>query len=144
MNSLKNLNENTIKLFSFSEVNHKLKNINSNYQNESFWLFIKNNISFIKEAREWEDVIVKINNAKDFDIDDDFINIAIDELPEDPFDETTWDHWTSKINKKNGLKGKDLFMPLRLILTGKSHGPELKYLLPLFDRDEILQKLGKI
>ena len=44
---------------------------------------------------------------------------------------------------KTGLKGKDLFMPLRLILTGKSHGPELKYLLPLFDRDEILQKLGK-
>ena len=39
---------------------------------------------------------------------------------------------------------QDLFMPLRLILTGKSHGPELKYLLPLFDRDEILQKLGKI
>jgi len=35
-------------------------------------------------------------------------------------------------------------MPLRMILTGKSHGPELKYLLPLFDRDEILQKLGKI
>ena len=70
--------------------------------------------------------------------------MAIDELPEDPFDEKTWDHWTSKINKKTGLKGKDLFMPLRLILTGKSHGPELKYLLPLFDRNGILKKLGKI
>ena len=98
----------------------------------------------IKQAKEWEEVITKINNAKDLNIDDSFINTAVDELPEDPFDETTWDHWTSKINKKTGLKGKDLFMPLRLILTGKSHGPELKYLLPLFDRDEILQKLGKI
>ena len=38
----------------------------------------------------------------------------------------------------------DLFMPLRLILTGKSHGPELKYLIPLFDKNGILQKLGKI
>ena len=105
---------------------------------------LKNNISFVNQAKEWEEVITKINNAKDLNIDDSFINTAVDELPEDPFDETTWDHWTSKINKKTGLKGKNLFMPLRLILTGKSHGPELKYLLPLFDRDEILQKLGKI
>ena len=142
--SLRNLNENTIKLFNYNEINHKLKNIKSNFQKESFWRFIKNNISFVNQAKEWEEVITKINNAKDLNIDDNFINTAVDELPEDPFDETTWDHWTSKINKKTGLKGKDLFMPLRLILTGKSHGPELKYLLPLFDRDEILQKLGKI
>ena len=142
--SLRNLNENTIKLFSYNEISHKLKNIKSNFQKESFWRFIKNNISFVNQAKEWEEVITKINNAKDLNIDDNFINTAVDELPEDPFDETTWDHWTSKINKKTGLKGKDLFMPLRLILTGKSHGPELKYLLPLFDRDEILQKLGKI
>ena len=96
-------------------------------------------------------VSVKINGLterheqqRSTNIDDSFINTAVDELPEDPFDETTWDHWTSKINKKTGLKGKNLFMPLRLILTGKSHGPELKYLLPLFDRNGILQKLGKI
>ncbi|OUW96694.1 MAG: glutamate--tRNA ligase [Pelagibacteraceae bacterium TMED237] len=142
--SLKNLNENTIKLFNYDEINHKLININSDFQNEIFWRFIKNNISFIKEAKEWEGVITKINNAKDFNIDDSFINTAIDELPEDPFDEKTWDNWTSKINIKTGLKGKDLFMPLRLILTGKSHGPELKYLIPLFNKNGILQKLGKI
>ena len=65
-------------------------------------------------------------------------------MPDDPFDETTWDNWTANINNKTGLKGKDLFMPLRLILTGKSNGPELKYLMPLFNRNEILQKLGKI
>ena len=47
-----------------------------------------------------EELITKINNAKDFDIDDNFIEIAISELPKDPFDETTWDKWTSKINKK--------------------------------------------
>ena len=100
--------------------------------------------TFMKESKDWEQVITKINNPNDFDIDDSFINTAIDELPEDPYDENTWDTWTSKINNKTGLKGKNLFMPLRLILTGKSHGPELKYLLPLFNRNGILQKLGKI
>ena len=88
----------------------------------------------------WEEVITKINNHKDFN--DAFILLLKNYL--DPFDETTWDNWTSKINSKTGLKGKDLFMPLRLILTGKPHGPELKYLLPLFNRNGILQKLGKI
>ena len=102
------------------------------------------NITFIKEAKDWEGAITKINNAKEYDIDSNFIDIAINELPNDPFDEKTWDHWTAKINSKTGFKGKDLFMPLRLILTGKSHGPELKYLMPLFNRNEILQKLGKI
>ena len=101
-------------------------------------------LRFFKEAKDWEEVIIKINNAKDFNIDDNFISAAVEELPEDPFDEATWDNWTAKINSRTGLKGKDLFMPLRLILTGKSHGPELKYLLPLFNRNGILQKLGKI
>ncbi|MEI6161529.1 MAG: hypothetical protein WCP77_16970, partial [Roseococcus sp.] len=33
-----------------------------------------------------------------------------------------------------GRKGKALFMPLRLALTGEDHGPDLKTLLPLIGR----------
>ena len=40
-----------------------------------------------------------------------------------------------------GKKGKDLFMPLRLALTGLDHGPELKVLLPLIGRDRALRRL---
>ena len=76
--------------------------------------------------------------------DKSFIDIAVNELPNDPYDENTWENWTSKIKEKTGFKGKDLFMPLRLVLTGKSHGPELKYLIPLFNKKGILQNLGKI
>ena len=43
---------------------------------------------------------------------------------------TTWDQWLSEIKNKSNRKGKELFMPLRLALTGKETGPELKYLLP--------------
>jgi glutamyl-tRNA synthetase len=35
------------------------------------------------------------------------------------------------VKAKTGAKGKALFQPLRLALTGQSHGPELKVLLPL-------------
>ena len=142
--SLKNLNQNTIKLFNYEEIKEKLKNIKNEFNNENFWLFVKNNIIFVKNAEDWQELINKRINFKDFDIDENFIKVAIDELPDDPFDETTWDSWTSKINNKTGFKGKDLFMPLRLVLTGKSHGPELKHLLPLFNKNGILQKLGKI
>ena len=38
---------------------------------------------------------------------------------------------------------KDLFMPLRLALTGKGSGPELKYLIPLLKKDKILKKFGQ-
>ncbi len=142
--SLVSLNQDTIKLFNFDQIKNKILNINNNLQNEKFWRFVKNNITFLNEAIDWEKIIINVNNYKDFNIDTSFVNIAAEELPNDPYDETTWDTWTSNIKEKTGLKGKDLFMPLRLILTGKSHGPELKYLLPLFDKKGILQKLGKI
>ena len=55
---------------------------------------------------------------------------------------TTWDQWLSEIKNKSNRKGKELFMPLRLALTGKETGPELKYLLPLLSRKTILNRLG--
>ena len=48
------------------------------------------------------------------------------------------------ISVKTGLKGKKLYMPLRLILTGKERGPELKNFLPLLDKQTILRKFGKL
>ena len=37
---------------------------------------------------------------------------------------------------------KELFLPLRLALTGQEHGPELKELLPLMDRTKVLERLS--
>ena len=72
------------------------------------------------------------------------IAAAIECIPEDPFSYETWDIWTKSINAKTGLKGKGLYMPLRLILTGKEKGPELKNFLPLLDKETLLRKFGKI
>ena len=65
-------------------------------------------------------------------------------MPDDPFSYETWDNWTKSISAKTGLTGKGLFMPLRLILTGKDKGPELKNFLPLLDKEKLLRKFGKI
>lgn len=42
----------------------------------------------------------------------------------------TWKDWTSDL----GRKGKGLFHPLRLALTGQENGPEMTRLLPLIGR----------
>lgn len=36
-----------------------------------------------------------------------------------------------KIQKETGLKGKEVFMPIRVALTGNQHGPELAAMIPL-------------
>ena len=142
--ALVSLNQDTIKLFNFKQIEHRLSHLKKILHKEKLWRFVKNNITFIHEVSTWENIILKINNYEELNIDKSFLDIAADELPNDPYDENTWDSWTSKIKNRTGFKGKELFMPLRLILTGQSHGPELKYLLPLFDKKAILQKLGKI
>ena len=70
------------------------------------------------------------------------MSIAAQLLPEDPFTVTTWDNWTSAINIKTGRTGKELYLPLRIALTGQSKGPELKLLMPLLNKKQVLRKLG--
>jgi len=39
-------------------------------------------------------------------------------------------------------KGKELFMPIRLALTGLEHGPELKSMIYLLGKEKILKRLN--
>lgn len=59
------------------------------------------------------------------------------------FTSSTWMEWTLALKEKTGRKGKELFMPLRLALTGQHHGPELAALLPLWGHDEVKSRLQK-
>lgn len=47
--------------------------------------------------------------------------------------ETMYQEFIDQIKPKVQVKGKDLFMPLRVALTGKEHGPELKKLFSLLE-----------
>jgi len=39
------------------------------------------------------------------------------------------------------LKGKDLFMPVRVALTGKTHGPELPLIVDVFGKEECIRRI---
>jgi glutamyl-tRNA synthetase len=62
-------------------------------------------------------------------------------LPPEPWDEATWNAWTGAVAAATGAKGRALYHPLRLALTGREHGPELKKLLPLIGRARALARL---
>tara|TARA_Y100001970_G_C14256783_1_gene876118 strand:+ start:6546 stop:7880 length:1335 start_codon:yes stop_codon:yes gene_type:complete len=141
---LKSLNGDVLKKYEYKDVSDKLKAIINYKDLEKFWLFVKNNIQFITEVETWFECINSVDHLKDFNISNDFIDTAIKTIPNEPYDYNTWERWVTSISEISGLKGKDLFMPLRLILTGKDKGPELKNLLPLLDRQIILRKFGKI
>ena len=63
-------------------------------------------------------------------------------LPPEPWSEEMWQQWTRALAEKTGTKGRALFHPLRLALTGREHGPELKKLLPLIGRAKALARLN--
>jgi glutamyl-tRNA synthetase len=63
-------------------------------------------------------------------------------LPPEPWDDATWAAWTQAVRDATGRKGRALFHPLRLALTGHEHGPDLKTLLPLIGRDRACMRLS--
>lgn len=67
---------------------------------------------------------------------------ATEALPPEPWDENAWQEWTRKLAEASGAKGRALFHPLRLALTGRENGPELKKLLPLIGRARALARLN--
>ena len=56
-------------------------------------------------------------------------------------DSDTMDEYIPKIKEITGVKGKDLFMPLRLALSGEIHGPNLDAFSELMDREKIIHRL---
>jgi glutamyl-tRNA synthetase len=48
-----------------------------------------------------------------------------------PVDEASYKAFVERVKTATGAKGKALFMPLRLALTGLDHGPELVRMIPL-------------
>lgn len=49
-----------------------------------------------------------------------------------------------EVQKETGIKGKNLFMPVRLALTGEEHGTELGMIAYVFGKEEVITRLRKV
>ncbi|NHN87562.1 glutamate--tRNA ligase [Acetobacter conturbans] len=108
---------------------------------EQFWLVIRGNIELLTECHHWWHVVHDGITPAEQPEEQAYLAEAAQLLPEEPWSEETWANWTKALSEATGRKGKALFRPLRLALTGEEHGPELKDLLPLIGREKALQRL---
>jgi glutamyl-tRNA synthetase len=111
---------------------------------ERLWLAARGNLEKFSDIVDWWQVIegaVRGDVATE-KLDPDFRDAAVKTLPPEPLDESSWGAWTQALKLATGLKGKALFHPLRLALTGREAGPELAKLMPLIGRAKILTRLA--
>ena len=110
---------------------------------EAEWNAVRGNIASVAEAEQWKTVIHGPLAAPALEADDGaYVAQAAETLAALPFDDGVWGALTDALKSATGRKGKALFMPLRLALTGQPHGPDMAALLPLIGRDEALKRLG--
>jgi glutamyl-tRNA synthetase len=107
---------------------------------EPFWLAVRANLQIFADADQWWAVVH--GEAGPVIEDAAFTDKALMLLPPDPWDTGTWSKWTEAVKQATGAKGRALFHPLRLALTGLERGPELKDLLPLIGRKKAVARLS--
>jgi glutamyl-tRNA synthetase len=109
---------------------------------EAFWIAVRGNLEKFADVSIWWPIVTAgPDHAEKLPAEDiDFARTAFDLLPPEPFDGQTWKLWTDAVKSVSGRKGRQLFMPLRIALTGRSAGPELAELLPLFGREGTLAR----
>jgi glutamyl-tRNA synthetase len=106
----------------------------------AFWEAVKPNLTRMADVIEmWRmvqgPVVPVVENRE-------LLQRASELLPPEPWGENVWQQWTKALGESTGVKGRALFHPLRLALTGCEHGPELKKLLPLIGRARALARLN--
>jgi len=123
----------------FEQVADRLTDLGLAEADPTFWNAVRPNLELLGDVRElWTVVHGPVAPASD---DPAFVEQAADLLPDTPWDEGTWKLWTDAVKAATGAKGKALFRPLRLALTGTDHGPEMKNLLPLIGPERAQARL---
>jgi glutamyl-tRNA synthetase len=107
---------------------------------EPLWLAVRGNIEKLDETKLWAKVVdgPAPGAAAVAEPDRAFIETAWSMLPPEPWSRDTFGAWSAAVKAATGRKGRDLFEPLRLALTGQAHGPALADLLPLMGRKGVL------
>lgn len=152
---IRNLDENSF----FERVKPFLVNsgiVSENYVNEQaekvkeMALSVRDNLNLLSEIGEYIRVYFQIPDEFDEKTKDILqweTTLAVlkafkEEIePLHAIDPATYKEIVKKIQKENKIKGKALFMAIRIGVSGKAEGPELDKLVTLMDKDELQKRL---
>lgn len=137
---LERLNHKLLISLSFDEVKDRLREIKAEQVTEQFWLAVRANLQKLYEIKDWWNICYSPSKVEG--LDKDFLKQAAILLPDEPITLDSWSIWTKKIMVVTDKKGKEVFLPLRLAITGMASGPEMSVILPLLRREEIIKRLS--
>lgn len=124
----------------YSQVKGKLESMNINIS-ENFWLSIRRNINDLSDVAGW--VSICSHKVEPVITDAEYCAEIAELLPK-ALDENAWDVWINSIKAKTNRSGAKLFLPIRMALTGRKDGPELKKMLQFIGKEKIISRLKGI
>lgn len=128
-----NLNHKIIAAMSFDAVKDRL----ASNADPKLWSLVAPHLNKVSDFASWQVWKAPILNAEDKA----FIAVAYELLPVTWDDDACWSTWTQSLKEKTGRKGAALFKPLRLVLTGHEHGPEMPLWLAYCGKDTVVERL---
>ena len=133
------LNQRIVHMLDFSAMSGRLPE----GMGEAAWEAIRPNLETVAQAADWWSIVTGPLEPPALEAEDRaFLAQAPDVLTGLAWDDQVWKALTSALKEQTGRKGKALFLPLRLALTGREHGPDMAALLPLIGRDAALERLA--
>ncbi|RZW12460.1 MAG: glutamate--tRNA ligase [Rhodobacteraceae bacterium] len=105
---------------------------------QAYWGAVRGNVGRRTDAGAWWPVFAGEAAPVVEDEDREFVVQALDMLDDPPYSADTWSEWTGAVKDATGRKGKGLFMPLRLAVTGQARGPEMADVMPLLRKKPTL------
>ncbi len=104
---------------------------------EKFWETIKGNINTLKEIDFWYEIFYGEVPPCFEKIDRNYLMQMLESLSSN----IDFESWISELKKVSGRKGRDLFHPIRMILTNQEKGPELKKIFELLGYEEVKKRI---
>lgn len=135
LDEMKQLNAKILHETPFANVADRLKSM---AVNEDLWESVKGNIEKLSDAADW--LAVVHGEIEPVIGDKPYTDEAAAFVPDD-LDESSWATLVEQLKDKTGRKGKQLFMPLRLALTGQEHGPDMSVLFRMIGAEKARARL---
>jgi glutamyl-tRNA synthetase len=141
---LDNLNAQIVHGMSFEQVKPRLAKLAyGDKATPEFWETVRSNLKTVQDAAVWLAVVYGGGlTGPDLTAEDRvFVGEAAKLFPAGEVGPGAWKDWTEAVKAKTGRKGKQLYQPLRRVLTDQEHGPEMDRMLVLIGAGKARERL---
>ena len=106
------------------------------------WLLLRPNLERLSDFAGWYEVIAGSIDAPDLAHDERLLARAAAQCARGlEWNDQSWRTLTTALKDSTGRKGRELFHPLRLALTGRDSGPEMAGLLERMGKERAIERL---